>query len=302
MEQRPDAAPGMNTAADDALAAFARGEISAEIALMRLLLVFGDAPRVLAHLEAAAEVELLKVVRAHGDGFARTGALVEAGLAAEHRSVAAIRAQFDAAVRLAPEASVALYSLGSAETLDRTTAEIVALLDGCRLLGPAVAVLDIGCGIGRIARALAPHVASITGIDVSPAMIAEAKQRCRDLVNVDFAVCGGTDLVEFAGRRFGLILAVDAFPYLVVAGGEIAARHVADAAALLGPGGALVILNYSYRGDLDHDRADVAELATRRGFVVERSGTRDFALWDGATFLLRKTSANCREIASLRSQ
>ena len=118
--------PLANSAADDALAAFARGEISAEIALMRLLLALGSAPLVLAHLRSAGQSELLKVVRTHGEGFARTGALVEAGLAAEHRSVASIREQFDAAVRLAPEASVALYSLGSAATLNRTTAEIVA--------------------------------------------------------------------------------------------------------------------------------------------------------------------------------
>jgi cyclopropane fatty-acyl-phospholipid synthase-like methyltransferase len=202
--------------------------------------------------------------------------------------VASIRAQFDAAVRLAPEASVALYSLGSGATLDRTTAEIVELLRDCRLLGPGIAVLDIGCGIGRMARALAPHVASITGIDLSPAMIAEAKQRCRTLANAHFSVCDGTDLGQFAGRNFDLVLAVDAFPYLVAAGCEIATRHVADAAALLDPQGALVILNYSYRGDLDRDRADLAELAARYGFSVDRNGARDCTLWDGTTFLLRR--------------
>jgi SAM-dependent methyltransferase len=291
MEQRPHAAPGMNAPADDALAAFARGEISAEIALMHLLLAFGNAAAVMSYLEAAGQSELLDVIRAGRGGWSGAAALVEAGLTAERTgSIAAIREQFDAAVRLAPEAAVALYSLGSAEALDRTTTEVVALLRDCRLVDPDVAVLDIGCGIGRIARALAPCVASVTGIDVSPAMIAEAKQRCRDLANADFMVCGGADLGDFVGRHFGLILAVDAFPYLVAAGAEIAARHVADAAALLDPGGALAILNYSYRGDLDRDRADIAALAARHGLRLERNGTRDFTLWDGATFLLRKPS------------
>lgn len=280
--------PAANRAADDALAAFARGEISAEIVLTRLLLALGSAPLVLAHLRSAGQSELLKVVRTHGVGFARTAALVERGLAAERRSVASIREQFDTAVRLAPEASVALYSLGSAATLDRTTAEIIALLRDCGLLGSGIHVLDIGCGIGRIARAVAPHVASVTGIDVSLAMIAEANQRCRDTANVGFRVCAGSDLAELAGRRFGLIVAVDAFPYLVAVGADIPERHVADAAGLLDPDGALVILNYSYRGDLERDRADIAELAARYGFVVERNGTRDFVLWDGATFLLRR--------------
>jgi hypothetical protein len=48
------------------------------------------------------------------------------------------------------------------------------------------------------------------------------------------------------------------------------------------------ILNYSYRGDLAADRQDVADLPAVHGFQVERSGTHDFALWDGATFLLRR--------------
>jgi len=61
-----------------------------------------------------------------------------------------------------------------------------------------------------------------------------------------------------------------------------------DAARLLAPGGALVILNYSYRGDLDTDGRDVADVAQRYGFAVERNGTRDFTLWDGVSFLLRK--------------
>ena len=53
-------------------------------------------------------------------------------------------------------------------------------------------------------------------------------------------------------------------------------------------GGALAILNYSYRGDLDADRHAVANLSQRYGFAVTRNGTRDFTLWDGATFLLRR--------------
>jgi len=57
---------------------------------------------------------------------------------------------------------------------------------------------------------------------------------------------------------------------------------------LLPNGGSLAILNYSYRGDLDADRQAVSDLATRYGFAVTRNVTRDFTLWDGATFLLRR--------------
>ncbi len=279
----------MSEAAEAALAAYRGGDISAEIALMRIVLAIGDAASVISWLKSAGEPELLRMARTQRAGLRGVAALVAARLTDERPgAIDAIRAQFDEAVALAPEAAVALYSLGSPEILERATAEIVARLREWRLLGVDIDALDIGCGIGRIERALALHVASITGIDLSPRMIAEARARCRGLGNVALACVDGSGLAAFAGRRFGLVLAVDAFPYLVAAGSGIAARHVADAAGLLEPGGALAILNYSYRGDLDADRADIARLAATHGFAVERDGTRDFSLWDGATFLLRR--------------
>ena len=225
----------------------------------------------------------------HPAALAGAVALVESGLARERAgNIAAIRQQFDDAVAIAPEAAVALYSLGSPATLDRATAELVSRLDEWGLLGPDIIALDIGCGIGRLETALASRLRAITGVDLSPGMIEEARRRCAGLVNVDVAVCDGTGLAAFAGRDYDLILAVDAFPYLVAADSALAERHVADAARLLPAGGALVILNYSYRGDLDADRNAVADLASRYGFTVLRNGTRDFTLWDGATFLLCK--------------
>ncbi len=119
-------------------------------------------------------------------------------------------------------------------------------------------------------------------------MIAAARRRCAGLGNVDFAVCDGTGLAAFAGQHYDVILAVDAFPYLVAADPALAETHIADATQLLPNGGSLAILNYSYRGDLDADRQAVSDLATRYGFAVTRNGTRDFTLWDGATFLLRR--------------
>lgn len=289
MEQRAHA-EAVVTEAEQALAAWRRGDISGEIAIMRLLLALGSAAALDRFLAQSGDGDLQRFARRHSVGIEAAAKLIAAGLAAERRDVAAIRQQFDAAVELAPEAAVALYSLGSPEALDQATHEIVTRLHEWRLLSPTVDVLDIGCGIGRVEGALAPEVRSITGIDLSPAMIAEARRRWAGIANVEFAVCSGTDLSEFGATRFGLMLAVDAFPYLVAADPQIAARHIADAALLLDPGAALAIFNYSYRSNLERDRADVAHLAEVNGFAVERSGTRDFTLWDGATFLLRKLS------------
>jgi SAM-dependent methyltransferase len=200
-------------------------------------------------------------------------------------AVAAIGEQYRA-VAVAPEASVALSSLGSAAILDRATTEIVARLAQWGLSRPDATVLDIGCGIGRIERALAPLVGRITAIDVSPGMIEEARRRCRNLANVAFEQCNGHDLSDFRDRCFGLVLAVDALPYLFAADPEIVARHLQDAAPVLRPGGVAVILNFSYRGDEEADRRDIERLAGINGFTIRRAGTRDFTLWDGLTFLL----------------
>jgi SAM-dependent methyltransferase len=284
---------GCPDAARPMLLRYLAGEISAEVVIMQLLLALGGMKSVVECLAAMPEqpaIHALQDIVARGQpGLAGAAALVEQGLARERTgAVAAIRDQFDRAVAIAPEAAVALYSLGSAEILDRATAEIAVRLDEWGLLGPNVTALDIGCGIGRLEAALAPRLRMMTGIDVSPGMIEEAQRRCAALANVEFAVCDGVSLAGFAGRRFDLILAIDAFPYLVAADPALPERHIADAAHLLTRGGALVILNYSYRGDLDADRHAVAEMSERYGLIVERRGTRDFAVWDGATFLLRR--------------
>ena len=113
------------------------------------------------------------------------------------------------------------------EILDRATSEIVGRLAEWNLLQPGLTVLDIGCGIGRIELAVAPRVAAITAIDVSPHMIGEARQRCRDLANVNFEQCDGRNLAAFDDRSFDLVLAIDSFPYMFAGDPEIVRKALA---------------------------------------------------------------------------
>jgi SAM-dependent methyltransferase len=284
--------------ARDLLACYLAGEVSAEIILMHLLLASGALPKLqecvnnLAAGGQPALARLSQLAAAHSAGLARAIRLVEAGLTAAtgEDPIAAIREQYDRAVALAPEAAVALYSLGDPAILDRATAELTALLGEWDLLGADRDALDIGCGIGRIERSLAPHLRRITAIDLSPAMLAEARRRCAGIANTAFAPCNGRELPPFAAASFDLVLAIDSFPCIVSALPEIAGRYIRDAARLLRPGGALAIFNYSYRGDLAVDRADVAAHAKAAGLSVARNGTRDLALWDGTSFLLSSPS------------
>ena len=52
--------------------------------------------------------------------------------------------------------------------------------------GRAQHVLSLGCGDGSIERLLAPHVGSVTGVDISPVAIAQARAKSTGSLNVSF--------------------------------------------------------------------------------------------------------------------
>src|SRR5438874_30254 len=97
--------------AHPALERFLAGSASTEVTIMQLLLACGGLEPVLRCLDALRGrrefAELVRTGTADRDGLERTAALVAAGLAEERNGVDAIRDQFDRAVALAPEASVA---------------------------------------------------------------------------------------------------------------------------------------------------------------------------------------------------
>jgi SAM-dependent methyltransferase len=96
-------------------------------------------------------------------------------------------------------------------------------------------VLEIGCGVGRLALPLAARVASYTGIDIAPAMVAEARHRARGIANVRFFESDGTGVPTPArDRSYDLILAV---AVLIHCPERIVRALVQGAWSLLAPGG-----------------------------------------------------------------
>jgi SAM-dependent methyltransferase len=218
-----------------------------------------------------------------------------AGAGSSQDELERCRRLFDRFVRASAEASVALYSFGSPDLLHAATREVIELLARLGVLGRERHVLEIGCGIGRFQEALAGRVAAITGIDIATGMIEAARKRCAGLANVTLRETSGRDLAPFPSGSFDLVLAIDAMPYIWRAGAALVAVHFAEVARVLRPGGDFVILNLSYRGDLDLDRQDVRRLGEAAGLRVLRNGTTDLRLWDGATFHLRKPEAEREE-------
>lgn len=108
-------------------------------------------------------------------------------------------------------------------------------------VAPGTRVLDVGCGVGRWSRLLAARGARVTGVDLSPTMIAEAERRaaasglssrCR------FSVQDSTAL-EIDGT-FDLIVCVTVLQHVLDAG---ALRSALERMTLhLAPGGRLVLL------------------------------------------------------------
>jgi ubiquinone/menaquinone biosynthesis C-methylase UbiE len=206
---------------------------------------------------------------------------VEAGIAFCERL-------FDWSVQQSEEASVALYSLGNPTLLERATREIIVQLQEWNVIGRDLTVLDIGCGIGRIAAELGPRCKDVHGIDVSRQMINIALRRCEPLENVHLLKGSGHDLREFLDQSFDTAIAVDTFPYLNQSGTALVESYFAEAARVLKPNGHLIILNYSYRGDDNADKTDVEKMAKDYGFDILVSGERPFTMWDGSAFHLRK--------------
>jgi len=289
------------------LESYLDGRLSAEMTLMYWMKktpdvdAISDSLDTVCRVAAGAGVGTRRAMRAlstlldlNYPGCRRIAAMLSSGMDSDlpassvDEGIAHCRRLFDWSVDQSPESSVALYSLGSAHILDAATEEIVALLRHGNLLGRRRDVLEIGCGTGRFQIALSTLVRTVCGIDVSARMIAAARERCAGLANVFLQECSGRDLGLFADRSVDLALAVDSFPYLVQSGMALVERHFSEARRVLRPGGDFAIFEFSYRGDIGLDRADIERMARAFGFDIDHTPHRPFKIWGGTVFHLKR--------------
>jgi ubiquinone/menaquinone biosynthesis C-methylase UbiE len=84
-------------------------------------------------------------------------------------------------------------------TTDVETFEATGRADADRLaayLPDGGSALDLGCGIGRVARYLAPRCATLWAVDASDRMLELARTRLADLPNVHYARCVDTAIPD----------------------------------------------------------------------------------------------------------
>ena len=127
-----------------------------------------------------------------------------------------MRADWDRRARIDPRYWVAATAEADDASYQASALkDTAALLEGLpQALGPGARVLDLGCGIGRLAAQLAGRCAEVIGIDVSPAMIAEARRLHAGRPGLRFLPNSGIDLADFPDSHFDLVFSYSVLPHL----------------------------------------------------------------------------------------
>jgi SAM-dependent methyltransferase len=149
------------------------------------------------------------------------------------------------------------------------------------------AVLDAGCGTGRVARELARRGVDVVGVDIDEDMLATARRkapdltwRCADLASVDL------------GRAFDVILLAGNVMIFLAPGTE--PQVLANLARQLAPGGLIVAAFQLQPGRLTVGGYDaIAAAAGLR--LKERWSTWERGAWDSHGDYVLSVHAPARE-------
>lgn len=146
----------------------------------------------------------------------------------------------------------------------RLAYELPWLEEQLRLAG-ARRVLDVACGTGQHALALAERGLEATGVDISPAMVARAKEEAaRRGAAARFEVLGFGGLAAGLPERFDALLCLgNSIPHLVDA--AALAAGLADLRRVLRPGGLVILQQRNFDRVLARQERYMPPQAARRG-------------------------------------
>lgn len=113
-------------------------------------------------------------------------------------------------------------------------------------INPSDTVLEIGCGMGRVAAHLAPHCRLWIGCDVSPNMLKFARERLATFPNIELVETSGYDLAPIKSASIDIVYCIVVFMHL-----DEWERYgyVEEAYRVLRPGGRLCVSNLNLCSD-----------------------------------------------------
>jgi SAM-dependent methyltransferase len=149
-------------------------------------------------------------------------------------------------------------------------------------------VLEIGCGAGRITRALAETFGLVYAVDISAEMVAQARQGLRDVPNAFVFENNGRDLTVLGDTPVDFAFSMIVFQH--IPSREIIESYVRDVHRLLRPGG---LFKFQVQGDstiemrpddtwvgVPFSDEDACALAEQSGFEPRyRHGAGDQYFW-----------------------
>ena len=151
-------------------------------------------------------------------------------------------------------------------------------------------VLEIGCGAGRLTRALSNIFGEVHGVDVSGEMVAQARKALADRPSVHLYQNNGCDLTVIPEVPFDFAYSAIVFQH--ISNREIIETYVREVYRLLRPG---ALFKFQVQGNLDtqskpsdtwvgvpYSEAQAKALALRCGFeprYMHGAGEQYFWLW-----------------------
>ena len=100
---------------------------------------------------------------------------------------------------------------------------------------PASTVLDIGCGVGRLTRALASRFEEVHGIDVSAEMVRIAGENLSGVSNVKLHVGDGVSLKGIPDQSMDAVVSLVVFQH--IPDPKVTLGYVVEIGRVLKPGG-----------------------------------------------------------------
>ena len=155
---------------------------------------------------------------------------------------------WEQAARTPESALLAVDGSADESILQATGRWTAAQVAQALLLQPDDQVLELGCGVGRIGRELAPQCRSWHGVDIAANMLTVAKQRTSHLSNVAFQHLHRTSLSMFADASFDKAYAVAVLIHLDK---EDVFLYLREVARILRPGGLVYVDTWNLVAALD---------------------------------------------------